>query len=263
MIWRSQPFSVPTRPAFTLVELLVVIAIVAILGALLFPVFARAKESARKVGCLSNLKQLGTAIQMYAANDNDAYPNTGDPYLWVGRRWRWPILPFVRSGHRQGVGFDSSTRPSANPFVCPSDPISPGQYDATSYAYSAAFYLTPEQVSLARIRNLVASLADPGPISPTTTQFGSSVASPATKSLLTEWFNSHHTGGGGRVGFWGTLRPGLVPGPDRWNGGRNHVFADGHAAWLLAAGQTPSVEDCPDINLTPGGVQGSDLRAAR
>lgn len=53
------------KRGFTLIELLVVIAIIAILAAILFPVFARARENARKSNCLSNLKQLGTAHMMY------------------------------------------------------------------------------------------------------------------------------------------------------------------------------------------------------
>src|SRR4051812_31316657 len=55
----------PTHRAFTLIELLVVIAIMAILAAILFPVFAKAREAARAASCRSNLKQLGTALAMY------------------------------------------------------------------------------------------------------------------------------------------------------------------------------------------------------
>ena len=60
----------PVKRGFTLIELLVVIAIIAILAAILFPVFAQAREAARKSSCLSNLRQLGTACQMYV-QDND------------------------------------------------------------------------------------------------------------------------------------------------------------------------------------------------
>lgn len=56
---------------FTLIELLVVIAIVAILAAILFPVFTSAKESANKVKCMNNMKQLGMAFRLYADNNND------------------------------------------------------------------------------------------------------------------------------------------------------------------------------------------------
>ena len=60
---------------FTLIELLVVIAIIAILAAILFPVFARARESARRSNCLSNLKQLGIGFQMYAQDYDETYPS--------------------------------------------------------------------------------------------------------------------------------------------------------------------------------------------
>lgn len=64
----------PKQRAFTLIELLVVIAIIAILAAILFPVFARARESARRTQCASNLKQLGVAITMYLQDYDDTFP---------------------------------------------------------------------------------------------------------------------------------------------------------------------------------------------
>src|SRR5215210_2574631 len=63
------------RRGFTLIELLVVIAIIAILAAILFPVFAQTRESARKTSCLSNQKQLGTAVLMYVQDYDEQLPN--------------------------------------------------------------------------------------------------------------------------------------------------------------------------------------------
>lgn len=62
------------RKGFTLIELLVVIAIIAVLAAILFPVFARAKAKALEASCLSNLKQIGTAMEMYTQDSRDKYP---------------------------------------------------------------------------------------------------------------------------------------------------------------------------------------------
>ncbi len=68
------------RRAFTLIELLVVIAIIAILAAILFPVFAQAREKARGTNCLSNCKQLGLGLQMYLEDNDSAFPMMHEPY---------------------------------------------------------------------------------------------------------------------------------------------------------------------------------------
>jgi prepilin-type N-terminal cleavage/methylation domain-containing protein/prepilin-type processing-associated H-X9-DG protein len=73
----TSKFQHPTsssRSGFTLIELLVVIAIIAILAAILFPVFAKARERAKAANCLSNLKQIGTSITMYADDNDDQLP---------------------------------------------------------------------------------------------------------------------------------------------------------------------------------------------
>jgi prepilin-type processing-associated H-X9-DG protein/prepilin-type N-terminal cleavage/methylation domain-containing protein len=64
------------RRAFTLIELLVIIAIVAILAAILFPVFAKAREAARKTACLSNMRQLGMSTRLYMQDYDDRFPQT-------------------------------------------------------------------------------------------------------------------------------------------------------------------------------------------
>ncbi|HMS54190.1 MAG TPA: DUF1559 domain-containing protein [Fimbriimonadaceae bacterium] len=78
------------KKAFTLIELLVVIAIIAILAAILFPVFAQAKESARATTCLNNMKQLGVGVMSYLADNDGYYPN---PYCD-----RYPCAGWVISG---------------------------------------------------------------------------------------------------------------------------------------------------------------------
>jgi prepilin-type N-terminal cleavage/methylation domain-containing protein len=93
-----------TQRAFTLIELLVVIAIIAILAAILFPVFAKAREKARQTSCLSNLKQLGLSVMEYAQDYDETYPMSFQdvssgagsaaqiPLTWPNR-----IIPYIKS----------------------------------------------------------------------------------------------------------------------------------------------------------------------
>ena len=80
------------RRGFTRIELLVVIAIIAILAAILFPVFARAREKARQTSCLSNVKQLMLAVQQYAQDYDERMPRHGNNPDWTEQ-----IYPYVKN----------------------------------------------------------------------------------------------------------------------------------------------------------------------
>ena len=103
------------KRAFTLIELLVVIAIIAILAAILFPVFAQAKEAAKKTACLSNSKQIGTALQMYLSDNEDTYP----PAYYYGDPTSSGNLDLT--GIHQWSGFMQPYIKNFDMFRCPSD----------------------------------------------------------------------------------------------------------------------------------------------
>ena len=114
-----------TRSGFTLIELLVVIAIIAILAAILFPVFARARENARKTSCLSNLKQIGLGVLQYTQDYDERYPMRyygGAGNFQQANSWRRQIFPYVKSTQlfscpsntRNGTLADDSTDGALN-----------------------------------------------------------------------------------------------------------------------------------------------------
>ena len=88
------------RRGFTLIELLVVIAIIAILAAILFPVFAQAREKARQISCASNMQQIGLAILQYVQDYDESYPIAWDDNTSVSGGTTWPVLvqPYIKNG---------------------------------------------------------------------------------------------------------------------------------------------------------------------
>ena len=88
-----------SRPSgFTLIELLVVIAIIAILASILFPVFARARENARRSSCASNLKQIGISLAQYTQDYDEKMPNiVQDTYWDIRFYWTGVVQPYIKS----------------------------------------------------------------------------------------------------------------------------------------------------------------------
>ncbi len=140
----NHPFTARSqrRAAFTLIELLVVIAIIAILAAILFPVFARARENARRASCQSNLKQIGLGIMQYNQDFDEKFPmaeygggtHSGIPDV----QWYQAVQPYMKSGTDFGKGgvfqcpsYTASSNDYAQSYGIHSD-LCPSYYDSAS-----------------------------------------------------------------------------------------------------------------------------------
>ncbi|HEY3398126.1 MAG TPA: prepilin-type N-terminal cleavage/methylation domain-containing protein [Armatimonadota bacterium] len=238
----AAPVKPRARCGFTLIELLVVIAVIAILAALLFPVFARARAASLKSVCASNLRQIGFALDLYASDYDDCFPNTGDPYLWMGRRWRWPLQPYLALSQQRDPAAPGDPNRSINGtpaiLLCPADAVAMQQWEGTSYALSAATFHTPAQIAAMTTVDLY-SPSGPSPV----TQGRSAVEYPAQKVVGGDWLSNHEDP---PLGWWS------------WEGGRNYLFADGHVKYLRARQLHTAGNGFPDPNLTVGGLTGQD-----
>jgi prepilin-type N-terminal cleavage/methylation domain-containing protein len=245
------------RRGFTLIELLVVIAIIAILAAILFPVFAQAKEAAKKTSCLSNLKNIGLAMTLYESDNDDYFPNINMVGLWTGKRFRVPIMPYLGIVQKE-TSPGSFTMTSINGLLyCPSDP-SKASFDYTSYSYVSSLYRPWSFLQSVTNLNQLAGTVDCPPgtctsISNTEVQFQTS------KVMVYEWVNAHKFGPNGQIGPWGK-NVGFNVGPGAFEGGRNVVFVDAHAKFIAGSAMSVNQFNCPDPNLTPNGAAGTDLK---
>jgi prepilin-type N-terminal cleavage/methylation domain-containing protein/prepilin-type processing-associated H-X9-DG protein len=113
------------KRGFTLIELLVVIAIISVLAGILFPVFSRAKDAAKKASCISNLNQIGKGFLMYASDSDDKFPNMTEGLGGEQRDGGWMFIEYFRTYSagefkpERGAVFPYVK--SARVFVCPTD----------------------------------------------------------------------------------------------------------------------------------------------
>lgn len=233
------------RQGFTLIELLVVIAIIAVLAAILFPVFAQARDAARKATCQSNLHQIGMAFSQYAADNDGTYVNTGDERQAAGRYWRWPLKPYLAYSRSQGANPLSSTGEDRNVLWCPSDVTKSPTTDYTSYAYSRCFFQTPDQIKvIAQAPTPYAAFIAAG--QPPVTQTEAAVAYPSAKILVMEFWSNHQA-------------PQTADITMPTTGAHNQLFADYHVKYLQQGRVQAAYNGRPDPGLTVNGIAGQDV----
>jgi len=219
-----------TRRGFTLIELLVVIAIIAILAAILFPVFAKAREKARQTSCLNNVKQISLGIIQYAqdydetmvANSLAVYDFTAPDGTAIhivpqaAMLWMYLVYPYVKN---------------VQVYTCPSytDGWSASSYDG-SCGYGKNTWLG--NLSMARIDEPV-----------------NTILIVDSNYYLSDW--DTRTDADASSGS-----DNADPPRDQHNGGANYGFCDGHAKWLAGgkAGWLDGLDHNPPGGMAPGGI---------
>ncbi len=238
------------RLGFTLIELLVVIAIIAILAAILFPVFSRAREKARQASCLSSARQIGTALQMYSQDYDEILPRmwygiqppAGNLYTW----WTWMevLLPYVKN-----VPFFSGC-PSRN---FPEWDPNRNQVGSGRPGLGKGWYVAFALNVLYNAAGATHDAIDGQVTNPPTGRHLAQIAIPAATIFLGDGAGWYTVWSSNKTGIRVELDPpyssvsgiGPLPGPNiggtspnqrfvgRHFDGANFVFCDGHAKWHL------------------------------
>lgn len=239
------------RLAFTLIELLVVIAIIAILAAILFPVFARARENARKSSCQSNLKQIGLGALQYSQDYDEKYPmyRVGN---WVpGKVYGWGdnLQPYIKSEQLLQCPSEPSPPPAAT--VTADRGREPGY---TDYVYNVCLGSSPQSnVGDASGTSIaLASVQDPTLVMMAID--GKKDGSKAGEAVGNNGSARMATRGGGINGF--AVSDNFNT--DRHLGGANVLFSDGHVKWQKGQDGKPNSWSTIYGSGTPRSVSGNN-----
>jgi len=281
---------------FTLIELLVVIAIIAILAAILFPVFAQAREKARAISCLSNDKQIGLAFMQYVQDNDEDYPsnNLGNNNTAVvaigtgaaganaaanqnGEGWSTAIYPYVKSNGLMKCADDSTSVTT----------VGANTYYPVSYFLNSNIASGGAGVSDAQF-NAVASTVVLGECTGVASVLGSGSATAAHTDAVGDGFDAIYDNGGpsgndsnpqpkyatGRLGSGDagtpqqlalTAAPGTGPSvanAQHAGNGANYLLADGHAKFLKPSQVSPGLNAGASTDAAGASLATPGLNAA-
>lgn len=270
-----------SKHGFTLIELLVVIAIIAILAAILFPVFSQARESARRTSCLSNMKQLGLAFMQYQQDYDESMPAPyyfifNPPSMGAQGGWGGGIYPYVKSPGVYACPDDGSTGAGViGPF---NQVISYAfnvnlynglQWDtyfsgAGSFGNLAEYNSPSKTVELFEVAAVYSTAgANPPGNTPGWEQPGNDITSPTSAGVGSQWCGenvvSNYCSTVYSTGYIGgytnlNLGEGKVA---RHQAGANYLAVDGHVKWLMPLAVSPGY-----AARTPDSPEEFDLNSA-
>lgn len=221
------------KRGFTLIELLVVIAIIAILAAILFPVFARARESARRTSCSNNIKQIVIGLKSYIGDNDETYPAVGTNATPTDASgWASAIQPYVKSV--QILQCPSETNP-------PAAATTPGSAGYTDFFYNSQVASQNESV-FSFVSNTV--IIGDGGNGAANYNVNGCAASPCADT----------------AGSLATL-----PAANRHLDGANYGFVDGHVKWYPASapGGVASATQSAKINGGSTPASGNNVTMGR
>ena len=266
--------NVRLHKGFTLIELLVVIAIIAILAAILFPVFAKVREKARQTSCLSNMKQLGLGFAQYSDDYDEQTPNGYNASYPGGDGWGGELYPYIKSNAvflcpDDSTGSISSYAYNSNN-TAPSGTVMSGvsiaKYDSPSKTVllfevtgaSGSWFTQPPSTESTKatlgVGSTPAGWGNAGGQGGSSTLYaltGSGdwwVADAPTLKMATGYFRNSNAGD--NIVYAATT--------GRHTGGANYLLADDHAKWLQGNSVSSGPTDSSVTNCNTGNTAGLD-----